>query len=39
MVVGDLDDENFIVFINKDSTAIVDNAKIDFTGVALEMNF
>lgn len=37
--IGDLDDENFIVFINKDSTTIVDNAKIDFTGVALEMNF
>mgnify|MGYP006088603735 CR=1 FL=1 len=37
--VGDLDDESFIVFLDKDSTVIVDHPKLDFTGVALDMNF
>lgn len=36
---GDLDDDNFIVFVNKDSIVVVDQPKIDFTGVSLDLNF
>ncbi len=38
--VGEIDDsENFIVFIDKDTTIDVTEPKIDFTGVDLDLNF
>lgn len=38
--VGEIDDEeNFIVFIDKDSIVDVTEPKIDFTGVDLDLNF
>ena len=39
--VGEIDDENFIVFIdeNKDTTEVAIDPKFDFTGVDLNLNF
>ncbi|MCH2230793.1 MAG: translocation/assembly module TamB [Crocinitomicaceae bacterium] len=38
--LGEIDEEeNFIVFANKDATVIANEPKIDFTGVDLDLNF
>jgi len=37
--VGDIDEESFIIFIDQDTTLIIPEQKIDFTGVDLDLNF
>lgn len=37
--VGDIDEEDFIVFIDKDTTIEINNPKLDFTGVDLNLHF
>lgn len=37
--VGDIEEESFVVFLNKDTTLHLEEPKIDFTGVDLKMNF
>lgn len=37
--MGEIEEENFIVFVDKDTTAEYIEPKIDFTGVDLDLNF
>ncbi|MDX2360801.1 MAG: translocation/assembly module TamB domain-containing protein [Crocinitomicaceae bacterium] len=37
--IGEIEDESFIIFKDKDTTAIAEEPKIDFTGVDLDLNF
>ena len=36
---SELDEDNFITFISKDTTVVVEERKIDFTGVSLDFKF
>lgn len=36
---GDIDEEDFVIFVDRDTTLNLDDQKIDFTGVDLNLNF